>query len=96
MGRPETCLQPSESDAPPPYSPMDGELAAQAADIQGKWTTISTNISLMRPAGGRIDVGLDSRIARTLAQIIELQREDIHNPPSGYQQELQRAGSRLS
>lgn len=50
---------------------------------------MSSCISLTRLADGRVDVDLNSRIARTLAQIIELQQEDIHNPPPDYQQELQ-------
>lgn len=35
-------------------------------------------------ADGRIEVNLESKIARTLAKIIDLQQEDIHNPPPEY------------
>lgn len=35
-------------------------------------------------ADGRIDINLESKIARTLAKIIDLQQEDIHNPPPDY------------
>ncbi|KAI9932363.1 hypothetical protein MW887_009876 [Aspergillus wentii] len=59
--------------APPPYSPYaDGGLATESADVQ---------------ANGRIDVDLDSGIARTLARIIDLQQEDQQNPPPEYWQE---------
>ncbi|KAF7118656.1 hypothetical protein CNMCM5793_008194 [Aspergillus hiratsukae] len=74
MGRPETPAQLPQSHGPPAYSPVDSELVAESADVR---------------ADGRIDVDLNSRIARTLAQIVELQQEDIHNPPPNYQQELQ-------
>lgn len=40
------------------------------------------------PANGRIDINLDSKIARTLAKIIDLQQEDIHNPPPEYIDDL--------
>ncbi|RAL15750.1 putative sterol glucosyltransferase [Aspergillus homomorphus CBS 101889] len=60
----------------PPYSlyadGVDGGLAIDTADVQ---------------ADGRIDVDLDSSFARTLAQIIEAQQEDIHNPPPEYFEE---------
>ncbi|PYH96612.1 sterol glucosyltransferase [Aspergillus ellipticus CBS 707.79] len=63
---------PDES-APPPYSPWtDGGLAVESGDVQ---------------ADGRIDVDLDSRFARTLARVIELQQEDLQNPPPGYLEE---------
>ncbi|PWY68434.1 sterol glucosyltransferase [Aspergillus heteromorphus CBS 117.55] len=38
-------------------------------------------------ANGRVDVDLDSRFARTLARVIELQQEDIQNPPPNYAEE---------
>ncbi|PYH83635.1 sterol glucosyltransferase [Aspergillus uvarum CBS 121591] len=57
----------------PPYSlypdGVDNHLADDLGDVQ---------------ADGRIDVDLDSVFARTLAQIIEAQQEDIHNPPPDY------------
>ncbi|PYI23104.1 sterol glucosyltransferase [Aspergillus violaceofuscus CBS 115571] len=57
----------------PPYSlypdGVDNNLADEIGDVQ---------------ADGRIDVDLDSVFAKTLAQIIEAQQEDIHNPPPDY------------
>ncbi|RAH68605.1 putative sterol glucosyltransferase [Aspergillus aculeatinus CBS 121060] len=57
----------------PPYSlypdGVDNNLANEIGDVQ---------------ADGRIDVDLDSVFAKTLAQIIEAQQEDIHNPPPDY------------
>ncbi|OOF99228.1 glycosyltransferase family 1 protein [Aspergillus carbonarius ITEM 5010] len=59
-----------DEQAPPPYSPyVDGGLVVESADVQ---------------ADGRINVDLDSRFARTLAKVIELQQEDLQNPPPGY------------
>ncbi|KAJ5520951.1 UDP-glucuronosyl/UDP-glucosyltransferase [Penicillium fimorum] len=60
----------AEESAPPPYSLVaDGGLVAESGNVQGD---------------GRIDVNLESKIARTLAKIIDLQQEDIHNPPPDY------------
>ncbi|KAJ5511214.1 UDP-glucuronosyl/UDP-glucosyltransferase [Penicillium expansum] len=60
----------AEESAPPPYSLVaDGGLVAESGNVQGD---------------GRINVNLESRIARTLAKIIDLQQEDIHNPPPDY------------
>ncbi|KAF3019889.1 hypothetical protein E8E15_001620 [Penicillium rubens] len=59
-----------EGSAPPPYSLVaDGGLVAESGNVQGD---------------GRIDVNLESKIARTLAKVIDLQQEDIHNPPPDY------------
>ncbi|KAJ5153749.1 UDP-glucuronosyl/UDP-glucosyltransferase [Penicillium coprophilum] len=59
-----------EETPPPPYSLLaDGGLVVESANVQGD---------------GRIDVNLESKIARTLAKIIDLQQEDIHNPPPDY------------
>ncbi|PYI11514.1 UDP-Glycosyltransferase/glycogen phosphorylase [Aspergillus sclerotiicarbonarius CBS 121057] len=59
-----------DEQAPPPYSPyVDGELVVESADVQ---------------TDGRINVDLDSKFARTLAKVIELQQEDLQNPPPDY------------
>ncbi|RAL01275.1 putative sterol glucosyltransferase [Aspergillus ibericus CBS 121593] len=59
-----------DEQAPPPYSPyVDDGLVAESADVQ---------------ADGRVNVDLDSKFARTLAKVIELQQEDLHNPPPDY------------
>ncbi|CAG8909924.1 unnamed protein product [Penicillium egyptiacum] len=59
-----------DESGPPPYSLVaDGGLVAESGNVQGD---------------GRIDVNLESKIARTLAKIIDLQQEDIHNPPPDY------------
>ncbi|GKZ46011.1 hypothetical protein AbraIFM66951_008895 [Aspergillus brasiliensis] len=67
------CSDPGSStydQAPPPYSPYtDGGLVVESADVQ---------------ANGRINVDLDSKLARTLASIIEQQQEDLQNPPPDY------------
>ncbi|KAJ5424558.1 Glycosyl transferase family 28 [Penicillium cf. griseofulvum] len=60
----------AEDSVPPPYSLVaDSGLVAESASVQ---------------EDGRIDVNLESKIARTLAKIIDLQQEDIHNPPPEY------------
>jgi hypothetical protein len=41
-------------------------------------------ILILAIGDGRIDVNLESKIARTLAKIIDLQQEDIYNPPPDY------------
>ncbi|KAJ5395019.1 uncharacterized protein N7487_009322 [Penicillium crustosum] len=57
-------------ESPPVYSLVDdGGLVAESGNVQ---------------EDGRIDVNLESKIARTLAKIIDLQQEDIHNPPPDY------------
>ncbi|CAG7940237.1 unnamed protein product [Penicillium nalgiovense] len=59
-----------EGPTPPPYSLVeDGGLVAESGNVQGD---------------GRIEVNLESKIARTLAKIIDLQQEDIQNPPPDY------------
>ncbi|CAG8279064.1 unnamed protein product [Penicillium salamii] len=49
-----------------------------------KVATFPLLIQEIFPANGRIDINLDSKIAKTLAKIIDLQQEDIHNPPPEY------------
>ncbi|KAJ5193384.1 hypothetical protein N7449_009526 [Penicillium cf. viridicatum] len=67
---PGTGKEQAEESAPPAYSLVDdGGLVAETGNVQGD---------------GRIDVNLESKIARTLAKIIYLQQEDIHNPPPNY------------
>ncbi|KAJ5333358.1 uncharacterized protein N7506_007141 [Penicillium brevicompactum] len=64
----------TESAAPPPYSLVsDNGLIEESGNVQ---------------ANGRIDINLDSKIARTLAKIIDLQQEDLHNPPPKYIDDL--------
>ncbi|KAJ5421323.1 Glycosyl transferase family 28 [Penicillium cf. griseofulvum] len=60
----------AEDSVPPPDSlVVDSGLVAESASVQ---------------EDGRIDVNLESKIARTLAKIIDLQQEDIHNPSPEY------------
>ncbi|GES57415.1 sterol glucosyltransferase [Aspergillus terreus] len=59
-----------DAQPPPRYSLVaNAELTQEAGNLQ---------------ANGRIDINLESKIARTLAKIIDLQQEDIHNPPPDY------------
>nr|XP_001394072.2 sterol glucosyltransferase [Aspergillus niger CBS 513.88] len=63
----------SYDQAPPPYSPYnDSGPVVESADVQ---------------ANGRVNVDLDSSLARTLASIIELQQEDLQNPPPNYSED---------
>ncbi|CAG8117443.1 unnamed protein product [Penicillium olsonii] len=64
----------TESTAPPPYSLVGNNELAESATVQ---------------ENGRININLDSKVARTLAKIIDLQQEDIHNPPPDYIDNLQ-------
>ncbi|KAJ5971403.1 UDP-glucuronosyl/UDP-glucosyltransferase [Penicillium vulpinum] len=65
-----TGKEEAEESTPPPYSLVaDGGLVAESGNVQGD---------------GRVNVNLESKIARTLAKIIDLQQEDIHNPPPDY------------
>ncbi|KAJ6119864.1 UDP-glucuronosyl/UDP-glucosyltransferase [Penicillium sp. IBT 18751x] len=59
-------------EEPPPYSVSADELTIESGLVQ---------------ANGRVDVNLESRIAQTLAQIINAQQEDIQNPPPDYTEE---------
>ncbi|KXG52090.1 Glycosyl transferase, family 28 [Penicillium griseofulvum] len=71
-----------EDSVPPPYSLVaDSGLVVESANVQ---------------ADGRIDVNLESKIARTLAKIIDLQQEDIHNPPPEYIDLTQAASCELN
>ncbi|KAJ5113421.1 hypothetical protein N7456_001955 [Penicillium angulare] len=60
----------SEVQVAPPYSRyVEEELALETGRVHGN---------------GRIDINLESRVARALAHIIDAQQEDIQNPPPHY------------
>ncbi|KAJ6034155.1 hypothetical protein N7499_003256 [Penicillium canescens] len=70
-------------DEPAPsyrWAAEDHELISQSADVRnlGEWEILTSL------ADGRIDVNLDSVIARNIAKsiahVIDLQQEDLHNP----------------
>lgn len=84
-----TGQEQAEESAPPVYSLVDdGGLVAESGNVQGsveaRWWWFCRSILILVIGDGRIDVNLESRIARTLAKIIDLQEEDIHNPPPDY------------
>ncbi|KAL3480576.1 sterol glucosyltransferase, partial [Aspergillus californicus] len=66
-----SCGPVPEIQAPPPYSLCaEEELSLESGLVQ---------------ANGRVNVNLDSQIARALAHIIDSEQEDLHNPPPVYE-----------
>ncbi|KAJ5378638.1 UDP-glucuronosyl/UDP-glucosyltransferase [Penicillium cosmopolitanum] len=61
-----------QGQLPPPYS-LGGDEGS---------TFDSSNVQVQ--ADGRVNINLESKIAQTLAQIIESQQEDLKNPPPDY------------
>ncbi|KAJ5808078.1 Sterol 3-beta-glucosyltransferase, partial [Penicillium riverlandense] len=79
MGKPPTPdREPTPEQAPPAYSPyVDPHLTAELGDVH---------------VDGRIDVNLDSELARSLTKIAKQQQEDRYYPPPEYNEALTAQG----
>lgn len=76
-----------ESTEPPPYSQyVDQDVLAESGGVHGKQSTSdnlyrTTKLIIPITANGRIDVNLDSKLAKSLAQIANQEPEDFLPPP---------------
>lgn len=78
-----TDSTPDPGDSPPPYTPyVDSELTIDSGDVHSTLNTgDNRDIANSYTANGRIDVNLESKIARSLAQIADKEQEELVKPP---------------
>lgn len=92
-----------ENEAPPAYEEVIGEVSG-AAEVVGRYTalsfiihqnTVQLKFTDLHPDDGRIDVKLNSRLARTLSRLM-VKHEEVSHPPPTYLPQVVKASVSLN